>query len=150
MKDIRHLLHVAAAFVVVIIGFLIARHLVVPKSFGRIGHYRADAVDEIKALPLRYAGEQACAPCHRAQAKAKASSRHKGIRCESCHGALQAHAEAPSSLKPAKPKEGEMRAFCARCHEKNLSRPAKFPQVDPREHNPGVACSQCHPPHQPK
>ena len=150
MKDIRHLLHVAAAFVVVITGFLIVRRAVVPKDFGKLGHYRAAAVDDIKAMPLRYAGDLSCAPCHRAQAKAKASSKHKTIHCESCHGALQAHAADPSAMKPPKTKESDMRSFCGWCHEKSLSRPAKFPQVDLHEHNPGIACSQCHPPHQPK
>ncbi|MFH2202051.1 MAG: hypothetical protein ABIJ96_02950, partial [Elusimicrobiota bacterium] len=67
MKDIQHLIRVAIAFVVVISGFLIVRHFMVPKSFGAIGHYRAAALDEIKAAPLRYAGSADCAMCHEDQ-----------------------------------------------------------------------------------
>lgn len=150
MKDIDHLLRVAALFAIAVTCFVIGRTLLTAKSFGKYGHYRADAVDEIAALPVRYAGEAACQKCHAAQAKAKAKAGHRGISCESCHGALKAHAEDPKAAKAAKPKESEMRAFCGWCHEKSITKPVKFPQQDIRDHNPGIACSQCHPPHQPK
>ena len=150
MKDIEHLLRVAGVFVLVITGFLVARHFLVPETFGKYGHYRAAAAEEMKSLPLRHAGEAACLPCHRDQAQAKSAGGHRGVHCESCHGALLEHADAPKTVKARKPGEAEMRAFCGGCHARDISRPAKFPQQDLAKHNPGLACSQCHPPHHPK
>ena len=151
MKDVRHLLHVAVIFAAAFIGFLVVRNLLVPESFGKLGHYRAAAVDDFAALPMRYAGEAACKKCHAQQVSDKAKSSHHSISCESCHGALLAHVENPKSeTKPRRPKEAEMRAFCGHCHSKSLSRPAKFPQINLSEHNPDAPCSMCHQPHQPK
>ncbi len=150
MKDVQHLLRVAVLFVAAVIGFLAIRHLLVPETFGKYGHYRAASVDEIAALPMHYAGEAACKRCHSQQAADKAKSSHKHIACESCHGALLAHVENPKSdTKPRRPKEAEMRAFCGRCHAKSVSKPAKFPQVDLAVHNPDAPCNMCHQPHQP-
>ncbi|MCX5795530.1 MAG: multiheme c-type cytochrome [Elusimicrobia bacterium] len=150
MKDIEHLLRVAAVFVLVISAFFAARHFLVPETFGKYGHYRAAAATEMASMPLHYAGEPACLRCHPEQAKAKAGAGHRGVHCESCHGALLAHAQNPKAVKAVKPKEADMRAFCGICHARNISRPAKFPQQDLAQHNPGVACSQCHNPHNPK
>ena len=150
MKDIQHLVRVAGVFVLVISAFLAARHFLVPQTFGRYGHYRAAAADEMAVLPLRHAGEAACLGCHAKQAKEKAGGGHRGVHCESCHGALAAHARDPKAVKAVKPGEAEMRVFCGRCHSRNISRPAKFPQQDLARHNPGVPCSQCHQPHSPK
>ena len=152
MKDIQHLLRVVIIFIAALVGFLLVRSLLVPKSFGKVGHYRADAVGEFSLLPRQYAGEPACKKCHAQQASDKTKSSHRSISCESCHGALSAHAENPKSAdaRPRRPKETEMRAFCGNCHGKSLSRPAKFPQIDLEEHNRGMACNQCHQPHQPK
>lgn len=151
MKDVQHLLRVAVIFAAAFIAFLAARSLLVPESFGKLGHYRANAVDEFAAQPRHYAGEPACKKCHAQQASDKAKSSHRSISCESCHGALLAHAENPKSdAKPRRPKEAEMRAFCGNCHGRSPSRPAKFPQIDLNGHNAGYACNMCHQPHQPK
>lgn len=150
MKDVQHLVRVVIIFAVAIAGFLFVRSLLVPESFGKVGHYRADAVGEFALLPRHYAGEPSCKKCHARQAADKAKSGHRAMSCESCHGALQAHVDSPKTVKPVKTKEAEMRVFCGGCHGKSLSRPASFPQVDLEEHNRGMACNQCHQPHQPK
>lgn len=152
MKDAQHLIRVVIIFAAAIAGFMFVRSLLVPKSFGKLGHYRADAVEEFALLPRHYAGEPACKKCHAQQVTDKSKSSHKGISCESCHGALLAHAENPKSAdnRPRKPKEAEVRDFCGNCHAKSPSRPAKFPQVDVTAHNPDAPCSMCHQPHQPK
>ena len=144
-------MRVVVIFIAVFIAFMGVRKLLIPESFGRLGHYRADAVDEFAAQQRHYAGEPACRRCHAKQASDKAKSGHRAISCESCHGALGAHADNPkSAAKPARPKETEIRAFCGHCHERSLSRPARFPQINMKEHNPDGACSMCHQPHQPK
>lgn len=150
MKDIEHLLRVVAVFAVVIAVFLVARAYLTPKSYGKLGRYRAASVDEEKARPIRYAGQKECASCHRGQVREKAGSSHRTVSCESCHGAAYAHAQVPSGEKPKRPAEKEMRAFCAVCHAQDISKPRGFKQVSIYEHNPGVACTQCHPPHKPK
>ncbi len=150
MKDIQHLLRVAGVFVLVIAAFLAARRFLVPRTFGELGHYRAAAAAEAQSLPLRYAGEEACSRCHAKQAKEKAGGGHRGVRCESCHGALAAHVQDPKAIKAVKPPEARMRAFCGRCHARALSKPARFPQQDLDKHNPGAPCSQCHQAHSPK
>lgn len=150
MKDIEHLLRVIAVFIVVITAFLVARAKMTPASFGKIGHYRAAAVDEIKALPVRYAGQKDCVKCHKQQVQEKVGSSHKTMSCESCHGALAEHILDHAKHKPVKPAEKEMREFCGHCHSKAISRPKTFPQINIYEHNPGVSCTQCHNPHKPK
>ncbi|MBI5881590.1 MAG: hypothetical protein HZB91_00565 [Elusimicrobia bacterium] len=150
MKDIEHLLRVAVIFLASITVFLVVRAVVKPESYGKIGRYRAEALDDSKALPVRYAGQKECGPCHKAQVKEKAGSSHSGVSCESCHGALAAHVAAPKGAKPAKPAEAEMRRFCLRCHEASVSKPAKFPVQDGTKHNPDMACGMCHKPHAPK
>ena len=150
MKDIEHLLRVAAAFIAAIAIFLFARAYLTPPSFGAIGHYRADSVDEIKALPLHYAGQKECSKCHKDQARDKALAGHRTINCESCHGPAAEHIKAPAKAKLDKPAEKDMREFCGVCHSKNISRPKGFKQQNLYEHNPGMACTQCHNPHKPK
>jgi len=46
-KQIQRLLIVFAVFISL---FLVARHYLVPKTFGDLGHYRADALKDNKDL----------------------------------------------------------------------------------------------------
>ncbi len=46
---------------VLAIGFLVlVRTLLLRPDFGKYGHFRASAVDEIVAQPIQYAGHEAC------------------------------------------------------------------------------------------
>ncbi len=63
-KDAGHLFRLAAVFVIGILAFLGIRAVLVPKSFGQYGHYRGDALAEIAARPVSFAGHQACEDCH--------------------------------------------------------------------------------------
>ena len=78
-------------FAVAVTGLLVARSLLIPESFGDVGHYRADAVDSIMAHPKKYAGHQACTLCHRPIAERRMASNHRGVACEVCHGPAAAH-----------------------------------------------------------
>lgn len=127
--------------------FVLARHFLIPKSFGKYGHYRADSIDDIKLLPISYAGVDVCKACHEDLYNLKARSRHAKVNCESCHGPAVKHTEDPMSVKPDKPKG---RQFCALCHSKNPSRPKNIPQIDVERHNAGTDCASCHNPHSPK
>ncbi|MBI3076774.1 MAG: hypothetical protein HYY85_07295 [Deltaproteobacteria bacterium] len=140
------LIRLAVPFVVIVAALVVAKAALTPPTFGRYGHYRASAVDEIAAQPIRYAGQQACANCHEEVGNKKAASYHRGVSCEVCHGAARAHTESPGEHKPPKPKE---RGFCPLCHSFNPSRPTGFPQISPITHNPGKPCISCHNPHDP-
>ena len=125
-QDTGHLFRVAAVFLVGLAAFLVLRSVLVPHSFGRYGHYRADAITETAALPVHYAGHPVCESCHTDVLDVKSKGVHKGVACESCHGPLAAHADDPAAVTPAKL---DTRVLCARCHQENLAKPKTFPRL---------------------
>ena len=145
-RDAGHLFRVAAVFLAGLALFLVLRSLLVPRSFGLYGHYRANAISETASLPVGYAGHQVCETCHTDVQQVKIKGVHKGVACESCHGPLQAHADDPGSVTPAKL---DTTVLCPRCHQQNIAKPSNFPQVNAAEHSGGAACDTCHQPHSP-
>ena len=145
-KDAEHLFRLAAVFLLGVVLFLIVRSRLVPRSFGQYGHYRGEAVAEIAALPVAYAGHQVCEGCHTDVLDVKSKGVHKEVACESCHGPLARHADDPASVQPAKLDTARL---CVRCHEENLAKPKNFPQVASSAHSGGAACNSCHQPHSP-
>ena len=137
----------AAVFIVAIAALIGARAVLIPDTFGDLGHYRAAAVDSIKAHPKKYAGHQECSLCHSPIAEKRVAANHRGVTCEVCHGPAAQHTTAPMDIKPSAPRE---RDLCPQCHEYNPSRPTGFPQIDPVAHNPMMPCITCHDPHAPE
>jgi hypothetical protein len=131
---------------VLAILFIGARTVLRPKTFGERGHYRAAAVTEVAALEPRYAGHEACEPCHMPIVEKKSASYHRGLACEVCHGPQAEHVMSPVDHKPPAPRG---RDYCPLCHGYNPSRPTGFPQIDPAVHNPVRPCITCHDPHDP-
>jgi hypothetical protein len=125
---------------------LVARARLTPDTFGDTGHYRAAAIPFNVAKEIRYAGLPACAACHDDFAELKASSFHRGLTCEGCHGAAADHAEDPGEFSPEIPRGRDQ---CLRCHRYQRSRPTGFAQVLEGVHNPMQACNECHDPHDP-
>jgi len=144
-KDAGHLFRLAAVFIVGILVFLGMRVFLVPKSFGQYGHYRGDAMAEIAARPVNFAGHQVCEDCHADVLEKKKGGRHARVNCEACHGPLAKHADDPS-LQPAKL---DTAVLCVRCHEANAAKPKGFPQVASADHSTGLPCDTCHQPHSP-
>lgn len=142
----KQIISLAFLFAVAIASLVIIRILLVPHSFGRYGHYRAEAVDEIVAQKINYAGYTACIGCHEEIYTPKERSHHKGVSCEACHDPAAKHAAAPGEFVPSAPRE---RGYCPLCHGYNPSRPTGFPQIVTELHNPGKACMRCHDPHNP-
>lgn len=142
-QQVLSLLVILAIFITALIT---ARIILIPKSFGKYGHYRADAADEIAARPINYAGYRACVECHSDIYELKLKSNHRGISCEVCHGPAAKHVEAPEDNLPTAPRE---RGLCPLCHGYNPSRPTGFPQITTELHNPGKPCMSCHNPHNP-
>jgi hypothetical protein len=139
------IVRLALLTIAIVAAYFTARQFLVPRSFGEYGWYRADVLKEYRALPTTYAGQAACLDCHSEVVEKRSKAKHKSISCESCHGALGAHAEDPS-VAPPKIKD---HSFCLRCHDANLSRPEKFLQVNVAEHAGKQDCMECHQPHLP-
>ena len=145
-KDSAHLIRLAAVFLLGLVLFLVLRSATIPKSYGRYGPFRGDALAEISARPVAFAGHETCETCHSDEAAVKASGVHKSVNCESCHGPLAKHADDPGNIKPVLP---EVAKLCIRCHSENIAKPSGFPQVNAKEHSGGQACDTCHKPHSP-
>jgi Cytochrome c7 and related cytochrome c len=145
-KNIEHLLGLALVFAVGLIAFVFLRALLVPRSFGQYGHYRGNAIAEIAAHPVAFAGHQVCETCHSDVLSVKSQGKHAGVNCEACHGALAKHAEDPVEVPPPKL---DTAVLCVRCHEANGAKPKGFPQIEAAEHSAGLACETCHQPHSP-
>lgn len=145
-KDFEHLVRLAAIFVVGLLVFAVARAELVPKDFGKYGHYRAGAIDDVRKRPISYAGRNTCTECHSDVVDTAAPSKHKKIPCETCHGPSAKHVDdqevTPPKLDPN---------FCVRCHAANTGKPAGHPTVDLKDHSePTETCVSCHKPHDPR
>ena len=145
-KDAGHLFRLASVFVVGGLLFVGLRAFLVPKSFGQYGHYRGDAIAEIAARPVNFAGHQACEDCHADVLEKKKSGKHVHLNCEACHGPQSKHVDDPGSVQPTKL---DTAVLCVRCHEANLAKPKAFPQVVSADHSNGLRCDPCHSPHSP-
>jgi len=145
-KDIEHLVRLALVMAIALVAFVLVRAAIIPRTFGQYGHYRGDAIAEIAARPVAFAGHQACESCHTEVVDQKKLGKHVVVSCEACHGALAAHAEDPASFTPPKL---DTAVLCARCHEANAAKPKTFPQVVTADHSGGIACDTCHQPHKP-
>jgi hypothetical protein len=145
-RDAAHLLRLAGVFAVGILSFVLLRSFLVPKSFGQYGHFRGDALEEIKAQPIAYAGHQACETCHADVVEVKRHGAHAPVNCETCHGPLAKHADDPGGVTPGKLDTAKL---CITCHEANTAKPKRFPQVASADHSAGLACNECHTPHTP-
>jgi hypothetical protein len=167
----RHVFRVAAVLAAGFVVFLIARSALIPSDFGVLGYYRAGALDDIKALPIAYAGRSACMECHdgaydaperddapaRKPAVAVAldparDNKHFTLNCEACHGPLQKHVEDQEKAVPPKVASDDL---CLGCHRTLVGRPKTQPQVVPADHKKSGdakkdACVACHTPHWPK
>jgi len=131
---------------------LIARTFLVPDDFGvheqsyLYGWYRNANVGEWKSVAVKYRGQEYCQACHGEQGKKIASSRHKTIECENCHGPAIGHPANPPKLTLDR-----SRALCLRCHAYlayPTSQRSEIKGIDPDRHNPGLECVRCHNPHE--
>jgi hypothetical protein len=142
-----HVLRMAGLFVGGFTLFLIVRSLLVPADFGVHGFYRAGALDAVRARVPQHAGEAACVACHTEVADVRKGVRHENVRCESCHGPLARHADAPFDVRPA---TLDPRQLCLQCHARAPGKAATFPQVVPADHGLDLPCADCHRPHRPR
>ena len=99
------------------------------------------------ALPLSFTSSSTCRECHEPQQARLTIAEHKLIGCQSCHGALNEHAEAGDE---ATSEQVAVRVptdeLCVRCHATAVGRPRGFRQVSPGSHYVNQ-CLECHDPH---
>ena len=179
MKNHSHVKRVFALLIIAGIAGFGIRKLVLPDTFGTIGHYRADSLKDILKLKQVYQGKEACSPCHD-KCDILKKDVHYDAQCENCHGPGNVHIAkiesfleqnnlhpAESGKYPAEalkviskdmaqmPKEYTLEG-CLYCHRKLESRPHDFAQIDPKEHykslhvtDNSIKCVECHDPHEP-
>jgi hypothetical protein len=131
---------------VIVVGVLITRFFLIPRSLISDELHRASTVQREIAKPVRLAGSSACQTCHEDISIQVRKGYHKNLMCEGCHGAAARHAEDPGQGKPFASRD---RKFCPVCHSYDASRPTGFPQINPTAHNPVKPCITCHNPHDP-
>ena len=146
LRDSGHLIRPAIVLLAGLGLFMVIRSAVVPKGFGQYGHYRPGALAAIRQHPISYAGQGTCVLCHEEEGRVRASGRHAHVACETCHGPLAKHVDDPAANVPKLP---TVATLCARCHEQDTAKPKTFPQVVTAEHSGGMACNDCHKPHNP-
>lgn len=150
--DYRHAFPVFVILLVLAAAGLTLRALLVPKTFGEYGFYRAAALDDEKARLPRYVGRAVCSGCHDDIAAVHAKDVHASVECETCHGPGDKHVnDNDAPMIPGNTKED-----CLICHRHLVSRPGSFPQVDWQAHytfvgvkDQTVACIRCHSGHEP-
>jgi hypothetical protein len=149
----NHVLRPLWLAIAVVATVLIARHFLVPEDFGVHGDsftynfYRLGNVQEWKDFPAKYQGRERCAKCHEEEFEHNASSKHKNIQCENCHGPGVGH---PKKIKKL-PIDGS-RDLCLRCHQSlpyPSSQRGQLPAIDGETHKKKSECRRCHDPHLP-
>ncbi len=135
-----------------LIAAIALRQHFIPETFGELGHFRSIAIEINADHDPKYAGQQTCGECHESQAELKASSYHRLLSCENCHGPSAIHvAEAEAEGFPdTMPELPRSKQVCLNCHSYLRSRPTGFPQIIELMHNPAEPCIKCHDPHDPE
>ena len=137
----------------IVILILLFRSVYVPDDFGAqdrgytFGYHRLGNEQEWKDFPSKYKDSEYCNECHDDKVATLSASAHEMIPCENCHGAALNHPDDPEKLTVDRSRE-----LCIRCHSK-LFMPSSgrndIPGIDPKTHNGGIECSECHNPHNP-
>jgi hypothetical protein len=138
---------VVIVFIIFAVGLFIVRQFIIPPEMKEMDLIWTATMEREAAKEIKYAGAEACGPCHEQQYGTKKTGYHRDVSCEACHDAAQKHIDNPSEVKPTSPRK---RDYCAYCHAYSSSRPTGFPQINPETHNPRKPCITCHNPHNPK
>jgi hypothetical protein len=142
--QVKRLLFFLVIFIAI---FIFLRRMLIPDTFGDLGHYRAASIIDNAAKEPVYAGHETCVLCHDDVGEQLSNDVHSGLHCEICHEAGYAHSMDPTPDNIVKPSGRE---FCGLCHSYSPTRPGDvISQVDLKEHNIESNCIECHNPHQP-
>ncbi|MCF8089985.1 MAG: cytochrome c3 family protein [Desulfotignum sp.] len=152
------LILIGAAVCIMAGAGLVLKGFFIPDSFGVYGYYRADAIQEVSARPIRHGTNQSCFKCHPYEAQIHKAGLHRTISCEFCHGTWADHVadEKKIGTLPVK-KNKEITYLCLRCHNteikaravtviKTVAMPA---HLTDQKVKPTHDCNQCHHVHAP-
>jgi len=116
-----HVVRIAfGLFVFAFLGF-IAKKVLIPKSFGIYGYYRADAIHEEANREIRHWTNTPCFSCHAYEANIHLKGSHKTISCEFCHGPYADHVKGNKKFRTLPVKKGkDIRVLCLRCHNREI------------------------------
>jgi hypothetical protein len=131
---------------VLLVAVVVGRFVVIPRSLVARELHESSTVAREMAKPVAFAGSTACGDCHDEVVVKKSKGYHRNLACEGCHGPAAKHADDPSAVKPAAPRDQK---FCPVCHTYDAARPTGFPQINPTAHNPLKPCITCHNAHDP-
>ena len=122
--ELSYKMRLTAVLVCIIVlsaGGLLVKRLLLPKSFGVYGPYRADAIVEAAQVPIRHYTNASCFTCHPYEAKIHKTGHHQTISCEFCHGTYADHVtdNKKTGTLPVKKNE-EITTLCLRCHNTEI------------------------------
>lgn len=149
----NHVYRPLLVVIAVVVLILVVRAVYVPDDFAvgdrgyMYGWHRQGNEEEWKNVKVKYLEREYCQDCHTDRYTSIMASAHRDIQCENCHGPAVDHPDDRPALAIDK-----SRAHCLRCHfplPYASSGRAKIPGIDPDEHNPDIACAECHNPHDP-
>lgn len=150
MEHTKHIWRVSLLLILLLVGVVLGRHFLIPKSFGQAGFYRYDALVELIEMEPRHGAPDACGDCHDDIFALKAEGKHSGVQCEVCHDVLSSHVK--DDEKFADMAINRSYKLCAYCHQKLVARPTSVAQInlvehlelEPDEAIPAEACLECH------
>ncbi|MBI2917426.1 MAG: hypothetical protein HYY01_05455 [Chloroflexi bacterium] len=144
-----HFIRAAALLGMLVLAFLLFRSPPSTNLLARSGFFQVNnqAANEVKwaSLPVGLLQPSTCQDCHQQEYRAWEKSAHQSVSCVSCHGPAREHVEDGARLAV-----DQSREFCELCHAQQVSRPSKFPQIDPDSHGGQTTCVTCHDPRAPK
>ncbi len=160
-----HVYRLVALLVIGIAGFVGIKILATPAGWDHERSFRPAAEEELKALPMRFGGNESCAAsaCHEDDRpkthdyRLEAVSRglHQGLACETCHGPLSEHVQDDKTVGHANLDPNIK--LCLSCHQQLVSRPEEYAQFsetllyhDLLNVSAISSCRACHDPHEPK
>lgn len=167
MAHKKHIFRLVGLLASAVVMFIIIRSFVVPKDFGKLGHFRASAIDDVVAREPRHIGSKACADCHADIYTAWIKGKHLTPQCENCHGpgllhsklqggdSIDAYSDAIKKNKNAIRRPTGIQE-CKWCHVKTFERPSTLKFIKSVEghitdmggtYSPGAKCINCHSPH---
>jgi len=153
-----HVKRIILGIVVLAICGYGAKRVLTPATFGKYGHYRADAIEEEAGLDIRHYTNTSCFSCHAWEAQIHLEGKHKSISCEFCHGAYADHVREDKKFAalPVK-RDQEIVTLCMRCHNSAITaRPHDVIKtvvlpghLEEQKVKPTHTCNQCHHQHAP-
>ncbi len=153
-----HLVRIAVAVGVLLLVGLLAKAVLLPRSFGKYGHYRADAIVDEMNREVRHMTNESCLACHSHTKEVHLGGVHKTVSCEFCHGPLADHVKDGQKIGSLPVmKKADITTLCLRCHNQIVrARPKEsikmvsMPKhLEDKHVRLDHTCDQCHNVHAP-